>query len=132
MPNPVTPDRIWRNSEQILDFRANDPAERMQLDSSGTPFRLGTADNLLKAVEAARDESIHGFRVPYCLLHGTQDEICLIEGAEYLWRTAETPVNDREFHRLQGVYHDPFSDPDDAESSMNLVIDWIKKRLAGS
>jgi alpha-beta hydrolase superfamily lysophospholipase len=72
---------------------------------------------------------IPGFTVPYCLLHGTEDFACPISGPEFMWKTAETPEAEREFHRLEGSYHDLFADSE-ADKSIQITLNWVEKRLA--
>lgn len=127
MPNPVSPGRIWRDKE-ILERKMSDPQEKLELCRGGKPFRLGTAVNLLNALDDVRDKAIPGFNVPFCILHGTEDAACPIEGAEFLWANAATPKTECEYHRLDGYYHDLFCDPK-ADVPMKITLDWIKKRL---
>ena len=102
----------------------------MQVDGSGIPFRLGTALNLVLALEEARNKAIPGFKVPYCLLHGTEDAAVPISGSEFMWEKASTPEGDREFNRIEGAYHDLFGDPK-AEECEAIVKNWIEKRISG-
>ena len=127
MPNPISPERIWRDPE-VLKKCTEERFIEMMIDGSGIPFRLGTGLNLVLALEAVRTNAIPGFKVPYCLVHGTCDYGVPIEGSEYMWETAETPQEDRVFNRVEGAYHDVFADPV-AEECMDFIIDWIKKRI---
>lgn len=124
MPNPVSADRIWKD-ETIRKIRM-EPRNQL-IDGSGIPFRLGTATNLLAALEACRTTAIPGFKLPYCIIHGTEDYGVPMEGSEFMWDHTETAPTDREFHRIDGAYHDLFADPQ-AEKCMELVLAWIQKR----
>ena len=128
MPNPISADRIWRDPE-VLALRTDERFVEMGIDGSGIPFRLGTALSLVLALDDVRSKAIPGFNVPYCILHGTDDYGVPITGSEYMWKTAATPEADREFHKIDGAYHDLFADPE-AEKCMGLVVDWVKKRLS--
>jgi alpha-beta hydrolase superfamily lysophospholipase len=127
-PNPISPDRIWRDPE-VLAARTGARYKEMSIDGSGIPFRLGTAVNLVLALEESRTKAIPGFKLPFCILHGTQDEGVPISGSEFMWDTAETPEADRSFHRIDGAFHDLFGDPK-AEECMKIVVDWIAKRIS--
>ncbi len=65
------------------------------LEGGGRPYRLGTALHLLMALEEARSKSIPGLKVPFCVVHGTDDFGVPIAGTEYLIETAETPEAER-------------------------------------
>jgi acylglycerol lipase len=128
MPNPVSADRIWRDPEVLA--KCSTPRQRsMQIDGSGLPFRLGTAVNLVTALEAVRTKAIPGFRLPYCIIHGTEDYGVPIAGSEYMWKTAVTPATCRVFRRQPGAYHDLLSDPT-AEHTMQTILDFIRAQLS--
>ena len=101
---------------------------QLQLDKGWAPPCLGTAEQLVRTLQTTRRHTIPGFAVAYCLLHGTDDAVCPIDGAEYMWKTAETPETDREYHRLEGVAHDVFEESS-REASTEIVLQWIHKRL---
>jgi alpha-beta hydrolase superfamily lysophospholipase len=127
MPNPVSAERIWKDPE-VLARRTAPRWKEMMVDGSGRPFRLGTAVGLVVAMDTVRAE-MAGFKVPYCIVHGTEDAGVLIEGSEYMWDKTATPAADKAFKRQEGGYHDLFSDPT-AEDSVQFTVDYIKKRIA--
>jgi acylglycerol lipase len=127
MPNPISPDRIWRN-EKVLKQRTSHRYREMGIDGGGLPFRLGTALNLVVALEEVRKEAVPGLNVPFCAVHGTADYGVPIEGSMYLVEHCATPDNKREFHELQGAYHDIFCDPL-AEEAMGRWLDFVQKRI---
>ena len=126
MPNPVSSDRIWRD-EEVRKIRSSPRCKERGLEGCGSPFRLGTALNVLVAMEEVRNHAIPGFQVPFCILHGTLDEAVVIRGSEFMMDKAETPMNDKELHRIEGAYHDLFGDPL-AEECMAHSWQWILKR----
>jgi alpha-beta hydrolase superfamily lysophospholipase len=127
MPNPVSAERIWKDP-QVLARRTAPRWKEMMVDGSGRPFRLGTAVGLVVSMETVKAE-MSGFKVPYCIVHGTEDAAVLLAGSEYMWDKAATPAKDRAFKRQEGGYHDLFSDPT-AEDSVQFTVDYIKKRIA--
>jgi len=129
MPNPVSPERIWRDPE-VLEARTAGRFVESGVDGSGIPFRLGTAANMVTALEEVRSNAIPGFELPYCIVHGTEDAGVPISGSDYMWATASTPESDREYHRIDGAYHDMLSDPA-AEETVGYFVGFIKKRVAG-
>jgi alpha-beta hydrolase superfamily lysophospholipase len=127
MPNPVSPERIWRDPA-VLMIRTNPRFVEMSIDGSGLPFRLGTALNLLRALQDVRTTVIPGLTVPFLILHGTEDYGVPIEGSEFLWENAATADSDKDFLRKEGAYHDLFADYV-AEECMQDTMNWIHKRL---
>jgi alpha-beta hydrolase superfamily lysophospholipase len=127
MPNPVSADRIWRDPE-VVALHTTERMKEMMIDSTGSPFRLGTAKNLLIALELARSRAIHGFKVPYCIAHGTKDMGVPIEGSELMAATASTPAADAEFYRIQDAYHDLLGDHA-AEEVTEHFVEFMKKQI---
>jgi acylglycerol lipase len=127
MPNPVSADRIWRDPD-VLAVRTTARMKELMIDSAGTPFRLGTATNLLAALEAVRSQAIPGFTVPFCIAHGTQDMGVPIKGSEFMVKNASTPKEDAEFHQVADAYHDLLADPT-AEQVVGYFMDFMKKQM---
>ena len=127
MINPVSRERIWRDPE-VLKIRSSPEFRARQLDGSGDPFILGTAINLMYALETVRNDVLSDLRMPFLILHGTKDYAVPIAGSELLWETCATPESERKFVRKEGAYHDLFSDFV-AEECMADVIEWINRRL---
>lgn len=124
MPNPISPDRIWRDPFVRQEIRNG---YHQYIDGSGIPFRLGTGVNLVRALEACR-AMLHEFDVPFLILHGTNDYGVPITGSELLWEKAMSRHNSR-FTRLEGAYHDLLADPV-AEECIEEISQWIEKRLS--
>ena len=114
--------------EEESEDRIQQLALQLHLDKGWKPPCLGTAEQLVRTLKTTRRHTVPGFALPYCILHGTNDTVCPIDGAEYLWETAETPEAEREFHRLEGVAHDVFEEAS-REDSTKIVLRWIHKRL---
>jgi len=127
MPNPVSSDRIWKDPK-VLAFNTDPKRTCTKISTSGDAFRLGTGANLLDAIIDVKYKAIPGMKVPFCLIHGTEDAACPISGAEYFYETADTPAADRELNKLEGAYHDLFADPASSEV-VQTSLNWIKKRL---
>ena len=127
MPNPVSADRIWRDSE-VLAMHTTPRMKELSIDSAGTPFRLGTAINMLSALECARSQAIPGLTVPYCIVHGEKDMGVPVEGSEFMVKHAATPKEDAEFHRIPDAYHDLLADPV-AEEVAGIFVNFMKKQM---
>lgn len=126
MPNTLPPERIWRD-EAVRKRRTDKRYMEMKLEAGGTPFLLGTGVNLLAATEAVREHVIPGLNIPFCIVHGTEDAGVPISGSELLMEKSTTPIDQKEFHRMEGAYHDVFGDPL-AEESIEHWISFMKKR----
>lgn len=128
MPNPVSPDRIWKD-EKIRKRYTSERALSMGLHIGGRPFRLGTAVGLLSALEEVRETAIPGLTIPFAVAHGT-DDICVpIAGTEFLLEHARTPEDDRAVHRVVGGYHDIFSE-ETREETMMFFMKWMNDRIS--
>eukprot|EP00542_Grammatophora_oceanica_P018836 CAMPEP_0194046662 /NCGR_PEP_ID=MMETSP0009_2-20130614/22185_1 /TAXON_ID=210454 /ORGANISM="Grammatophora oceanica, Strain CCMP 410" /LENGTH=347 /DNA_ID=CAMNT_0038692051 /DNA_START=191 /DNA_END=1234 /DNA_ORIENTATION=+ len=128
MPNPVSPDRIWKD-EKVRDLHLDPRKKEMQIDGSGNPFRLGTAVQLLNALEDVRDKIIPALSVPFCVVHGEDDMSVPVSGTEFLDEHAKTPKEDKVIHRLKGAYHDVLGDPA-AEQAAKHLVDFIETRIS--
>jgi alpha-beta hydrolase superfamily lysophospholipase len=126
MPNPISADRIWKD-EEVRKIRSSARSMEMGLEGAGSPFLLGTAVHLAEALEEVRNNAIPGLKVPFCILHGTEDYGVMIQGSEFMMDKAETSMDDKEFHRIEGGYHDLLGDPL-AEECMEHTLKWIHKR----
>lgn len=126
MPNPVSADRIWRETE-VRDIHEDPRWLEMGLDGGGRPFRLRTAVSLTNALEVAREDTIPGLDVPFCAIHGTNDVAVPVEGTDMLEQMAATPVEDRAVYRIDGAFHDLLSDPKSQEV-MGYIIKFINDR----
>jgi len=98
----------------------------MKLAGEGEPFRLGTAVSLVVSLDEARSKAIPGFKIPFYLMHGTEDHGVKIEGSEYMWSTVETPLEMREFIHVEGGFHDLMSLPESYDL-MNGVLQWMQR-----
>jgi alpha-beta hydrolase superfamily lysophospholipase len=125
MPNPVSADRIWRDP-QVLELHLQDNAHYV-IDGSGRPFRLGTAVQLLQALEVCRNVVIPQLHMPYCVLHGTEDHAVPIIGTDFLEQHA--PATERAVYRMDGAYHDLMGDWPASKQCMPHLVEWIQKRL---
>jgi acylglycerol lipase len=125
MPNPLPPNKVWRDEEVIAHY-TNPRYVEMGLDAPGLQFRLGTALQLVLALEEVQSNVIPNLQVPFCVLHGTQDEGVPIQGSEFLYKAAKS--KDKAFHPIQDARHDLLADPA-TKDCMDLIDAWIEKRM---
>lgn len=127
MPDPVCPERVWRDPE-VLELRLNNRLVEAAVDGSGRTFRLGTALNLVLALEECREKAIPGFKQPYCIAHGAKDEGVPVTGSDYMFNTTETPNEEKKYLRFEDALHDLLADPV-AEETMDFFMKWMKSRI---
>merc|ERR1711935_780148 len=101
----------------------------MGLHSGGSPFRLGTAVGLLRALEEVRKIAIPGLTVPFAVAHGTDDYCVPIAGTDFLLEHATTPEDDRGVRRVKGGYHDLLSEETKVETMM-FFMNWMNGRIS--
>ena len=128
MPNPVSADRIWKDKD-VLSQNMDKRYVEMGLEASGQPFSLGTAVQMLNALDEVRKVTIPALETPFCVLHGTQDFAVPIEGTDFLEDTALTNTEDRVVHYIEGGYHCLPADPA-AEEVMEHMIAFMKDRMS--
>jgi alpha-beta hydrolase superfamily lysophospholipase len=129
MPNPLPPERVWRDPEVVKTL--SDPTcPLLRIEGTGRPLRLGTAASALQAVRDCRRYAIPGLAVPYCLVHGVQDLGVPVGGSDYLWSAAATPPEDRRYLRIEGAKHDVLADPC-AEEAVEFAMEFVRRRTSG-
>lgn len=128
MPNPISPDRIWVDKE-VRALHCEPRCKEMCIDGSGRPFRLGTAVNMLDALDLAKSSVIPSLTVPYCAIHGVKDAGVPVAGTDYLYEYAAIPEDDCAYYRLEEAYHDLLGDPA-AEQTMEYMIKYMDAQIA--
>jgi acylglycerol lipase len=127
MPNTISPERIW--IDKVVCAAYSNPRKReMQIDAVGIPFRLGTAVNMLLALEEVRNKAIPGYNTPFCIVHGDQDEGVPITGSKLLFEGCATPTQEKEFHTIHGAYHGLMADPK-AEEAIGHLSKFVQARM---
>ncbi|CAB9518792.1 Monoglyceride lipase [Seminavis robusta] len=126
MPHPVSPENVWR--DETLRQRNLDRTPEPYIGGSGTQFRLGTAVQLLDALDACRDTAIPALKTtPFCVVHGDNDRAVPIDGTNYLDEHA--PVKERAVRREPGAYHDLLADPA-KDNVVKFLLEWTEGRIA--
>lgn len=127
MPNPISADRIWKNPK-VLAMNTNPRYKAMGIDGAGKPFSLGTAVQLLCALEAVRSVTIPNLISPFCAVHGTEDHAVPISSTNFLEAHAKTPKKDQFVLRQEGGYHDLLADPS-SDSTIAFVLNFMEAKL---
>jgi alpha-beta hydrolase superfamily lysophospholipase len=127
MPNTVSPNKIWKD-QKILDYYTSPQKLNMKLDAIGKPFRLGTAVQLLQALEECRSNCISNYNQAFCIVHGSNDVAVPVSGSQLLYDNCITLENDKELHIIDGSYHGILAEPE-AEIAMKYIIDYVDKRM---
>jgi alpha-beta hydrolase superfamily lysophospholipase len=127
MPNPLPPDRIWSDPE-VVAARSDPSSPHTKIDGSGRAFRLGTAANLVRALQDCELKAIPALSAPFCVVHGVQDLGVPVRGSDYLWETARTPSDAKAYLRKDEGKHDMLADPH-AEEAMEFMMEFLRKRI---
>eukprot|EP00536_Pseudo-nitzschia_multiseries_P008508 jgi/Psemu1/296948/fgenesh1_pm.216_\ len=127
MPNTVSPDRIWKDSA-VVECYSDPQRVKMGLDSIGNPFRLGTAVNLLQAMEEAREKAIPGYVRPFCIVHGDEDVAVPMAGSEILFQKSSTTDEDKELNVIESAFHGILADPK-AEEAVEIMVKFVDTRM---
>jgi len=77
-------------------------------------------DHMDIALDSAKD-----FPIPYILMHGTSDGMCLHRGSEEFH--SSTNVDDKTFISIDGAFHELFNEPDADENAIREAIKWLEK-----
>jgi acylglycerol lipase len=125
MPNPVSANRIWRDTE-VLNLQTDRRYYEMGLESTGNQFSLGTALQLVTGLEDVRNIVIPTLQTPICLVHGSKDNGVPYEGTEFLDK--HCPSKDKCIFKIDGAYHDLLADPA-MEETISIFLSFISKRI---
>jgi len=126
MPNTVSPDKIWRDTA-VCDYYTTPRKLEMKLDAIGKPFRLGTAVQLLKALEECRS-IVMNYKQSFCIVHGSNDIAVPISGSKLLFDNCVTSNDNKELHIINESYHGILAEPE-AEEAMEHIISYVDKRM---
>mmetsp|Transcript_25356 Transcript_25356/g.44551 ORF Transcript_25356/g.44551 Transcript_25356/m.44551 type:complete len:359 (+) Transcript_25356:73-1149(+) len=127
MPNPISPDRIWRDSKVCAEY-TQPRRQESQMDACGIPFRLGTAVGMVLALEHVQKVAIPGYNKPFCIVHGDNDEGVPISGSKRLYGSSSTPEDQKEFHTIPGAHHGLLADPR-AEEAIGHLAKFVETRI---
>ena len=127
MPNPIGPDRIWKD-EDARALRTSEREREMRLSGSGCAFRLGTALSLVQSMDAVLKDTIPTLRVPLYLMHGTSDYGVPISGSEWLRQHVASPAQGCVYDFIEGGYHDLLSGPE-SKSYLEKTLSWMEQRM---
>jgi acylglycerol lipase len=123
MPDPVSPDRVWRDPEALaLNMDPRSCAMGLYVVR---PFMLGTALQLVVAMEEVRKTVIPALTMPFCSCHGTSDYGVPVTGTDFLEKKALTPKADQMVLRVDGGYHDLLADPA-SDETMECILAFMK------
>jgi alpha-beta hydrolase superfamily lysophospholipase len=124
MPHPVNPERVWRDPSvrKMQVERASQP----YIGGSGTRFRLGTAVQLLRALEQCYHQAVPGLELPFCVVHGDMDVAVPHKGTDYLVATA--PAQERAVRKEEGAFHDLLADPS-RNQVVDFLMEWTEQRI---
>lgn len=126
LPDPIPAHRLWRDVE-VMELNQQPSYTKMGLEGCHD-MCLGTALQMLVAMEEARQVVIPKLRVPFCAMHGTMDHAVPVEGTTFLKENAKTRKSQRAIHLVEGGYHDLLADPA-AEKVAQHMVAFVEKQI---
>jgi len=104
----------------VVDRYNNDPLIGMGPQT----FRI--TNELIKAIDDV-PKFAPKFAVPYLLMHGTSDKMCMYEGSVEF--DAKTISKDKKFVSFKGNFHELYNEPDRMERAFAETISWLEERI---
>lgn len=114
--DPLDISTLCNDPQVVADFHSD------KLVFKGRPPLRILAEIVKNAPRTRR--AAGSFKVPYLLLHGTGDKMCLIRGSK-AWNK-NTTVEDKTFKEYPGAFHELFNEPGGAP--LHDAVEWIKAR----
>ncbi|GBG25824.1 Monoglyceride lipase [Hondaea fermentalgiana] len=124
LPSPGMDHSALCRDNSVVDRYLNDP-----LVCHGRPTLRLSSEVMAAALRVPAFAA--GFSVPYLLMHGSGDRICLPLGsASFHDAVKAVPEEDKEFHIFPGAYHELFNEPDRDSRALACTLDWLEDRLS--
>ncbi|XP_022255074.1 monoglyceride lipase-like [Limulus polyphemus] len=93
----------------------------------GTWLKAGWARTVMNTIPNLYDQ-MHNVDIPLLILHGGQDKICDVKGAQELYETSNS--HDKSLKVYPNSYHCLFLEPEGiAEEVVEEIRRWIKNRM---
>lgn len=109
-PSPGIDISTLCNDKSVVDRYMNDP---LCITNESPKFRL-TSEIILNSLKVP--EFSAQFPIPYLLMHGTGDKICLIDGSVNFH--GKTEIAEKRFVAYDGAFHELFNEPDSEQKAM--------------
>ena len=120
--DPVPPTGLSHDKNVVATYQS-DPL------CYGGGVSVRVASEFLAAMDSAKRLAPAEFHCPLLLLHGTRDELCLIEGSAEFYEAASTPREAKAFKRYEGAFHEIFNesprDGDGRSQALCDALEWI-------
>jgi acylglycerol lipase len=113
----VPPESISRDP-QVVEAYKNDP---LVFYDRVPPELLA----LLPVATQRAGRAIGQVRIPVLIVHGSDDELCSLEGANYLH--VQLNLTDKTLRTYKGLYHEVLNEPE-REEVIGDIIRWIGER----
>lgn len=115
----IDPNHFTRNKEE-LDKIISDP----MIWKDGAKAKFSTT--FLDAMAEIEKRSAE-FKLPYLIIHGTDDLICDIKGSEAFYKNSAS--TDKTLSPYEGAYHGVLIEPEgQGDAAVKEIITWIKDR----
>lgn len=119
LPSPTIDIATLCRDDSVVDRYAND-----SLVCRGYPS-LRLSSEIVAAVGRV-PEVAAGFDVPFLLMHGLDDRICLPQGSQSFFNQAV--AKDKSFTTFPDSFHELFNEPDREENAIAVTLQWLDER----
>ncbi|ELT90862.1 hypothetical protein CAPTEDRAFT_228940 [Capitella teleta] len=114
--SPIKPEWVCRDAEVVKKY-TEDPL----VWHGGLKARM--ASELIDAMEDL-SKRLAEFTHPFLLLHGTDDKLCDISGADLFDK--ETGSTDKTYKKFEGAYHQLHNEPEGVgPQCIQEIVDWV-------
>jgi alpha-beta hydrolase superfamily lysophospholipase len=72
------------------------------------------------------DRAVPEISIPVLLIHGTEDQLCSIDGANYVW--VQLVIIDKVLQGYPGLYHEVLNEPERDQVISDVAV-WLDKHV---
>lgn len=119
---PLAAEDVICDAKEI-ENRAKDPRRGKQFICNKTAY------SVLKLLDKAK-AAIPSTEVPFLAIHGREDNICMRDGSDMLYREAGTDKSQKRLEILKGFKHELMQEsPPQCEPVIKMVVDYFNGQL---
>jgi alpha-beta hydrolase superfamily lysophospholipase len=107
---------------------SRDPAVVKAYEEDPLVWKKVPTDVLARSADliAVAEKAIPDVSIPVLLIHGTDDQLASIDGANYVW--VQLVTVDKVLHGYPGLYHEILNEPE-RDQVISDVVTWMDKHL---
>ena len=107
---------------------SRDPAVVKAYEDDPLVWKKVPSEVLARSAELSElaEKAVPEVSIPVLLIHGTDDELCSIDGANYVW--VQLITIDKVLQGYPGLYHEVLNEPE-RDQVISDVVSWMDKHL---